>query len=65
MAPEFSRISREDDAIKQESTCTTCFARLSAYTVDVLNDKELAHKCREKPPIAPPSAVKPPREKRY
>lgn len=62
---EFSRISREDDALKQESICTTCSAKLSAYTIDVLNDKELAHKCREKPPVVPPSNTKPPKEKRY
>jgi len=65
MAPEFSRISREDDALKQESICTICSAKLSAYTIDVLNDKELAHKCSVKPSIAPPSSTKPLKEKRY
>jgi hypothetical protein len=62
---EFSRISREDDALKQESICNTCSAKLSAYTIDVLNDKELAHRCRDKSPVAPPSTAKPPKEKRY
>jgi hypothetical protein len=65
MTLEFSRISREDDAVKQESICTTCSGKISAYTIEVLNDRELAHKCPEKPPMAPLPTVKDPKEKRY
>jgi|tagenome__1003787_1003787.scaffolds.fasta_scaffold20054764_1 hypothetical protein len=65
MAPEFSRISREDDALKQESTCNSCSAKISAYTMEVLNDKELAHKCRDKSPLPLALVGKPPKEKRY
>jgi hypothetical protein len=65
MAREFSRISREDDALKQESICNACSAKISAYTIDVLNDKEVAHKCRDKSPVVAPSTARPPKEKRY
>jgi hypothetical protein len=49
MAPEFSRISREDDALKQESTCNSCSPKISAYRGDprTRNVTELSPDARE------------------
>lgn len=65
MQPEFSRVTVEDDSVKQKSICTNCSKQLSAYTTSLLIEKELAHVCQEKrSPVYGPH-IRPRRQKLY
>lgn len=49
MPATFDRREPEEDGYRQESVCTTCHQRYTAYTIAELARKELGHKCREIP----------------
>ena len=49
----FETVKTEDDSAKQKCVCTNCFQKLSAYTVELLTEKELRHKCRTVPLCVP------------
>lgn len=65
-APVFKRIAPEEDTVKQESVCSNCSQRLTAYTVELLREKELNHKCRvRQPEFHPRPAENVPKVKLY
>lgn len=64
--PVFKRIAHDEDTVKQESVCSNCAQRLTAYTVELLREKELAHKCRvRRPEFHPRPAEYAPKVKLY
>lgn len=65
MFHEFRKKTVEED-LKQESVCTCCSKKLSAYTFEVLRKKELDHTCQEPiPAIAVPGLIAKPKIKKY
>ena len=64
--PIFKRVAQEEDSVKQESICSSCSQRLTAYTVELLTQKELNHKCRvRQPEFHPRPAGNTPKVKLY
>lgn len=48
MSLEFQRSSPKDNSAKVQSICTHCTGRLSAYTAEALEKKELNHVCKNR-----------------